>query len=141
MKKHLLILLFLMITVLVHAHDESTPMYKNAITFSPLKFTENTFQMGYERLFNESNSLYFALGAIYKEENDHEEGFLGEIHYRYRVYNNVNENSSFSIFFSPYLQYKYVEISRYNIYYENNIWDHTYNGIAPKLGFNVGFNF
>ncbi len=192
-------MLLLISSLVVYSQDEAPLSYKNTFSFSPLKFTENAFQIGYERYLSDDKSIYLGLGAIYKDEYEKEEGFLGELHFRYDVYRSVRKSSVFSVFFSPYIQYKYVDINRISYvydgpqvttedvgttihaygggvligiklavvkrlmfdlylgggmrrtndfnknsdyrYYENSIWDHGYNGIAPKVGFNVGFRF
>lgn len=170
--------------------------YKNVFSFNPIYFTTSTFMMGYEGFIQPNKSLAFYAGAIY--DQDYKEGFTGEFQYRYFISDqDIWQKDNLKIFFAPYLQYKYVEITdnwwvngniiedyKYtihaygggilfgfkltvierlvfdayvgggirrtndykednieNYYYDDGLTDPGYNGIAPKAGVTVGFNF
>ncbi|MFW6352134.1 MAG: hypothetical protein ACOC2E_07080, partial [Bacteroidota bacterium] len=108
MKKLCLIILLSVTSLFALAQNEPEKNYRNYITFNPFQFIDNTFAMAYERFISNDQSLSLEAGAIYEEE--YREGFYGEFQYRYFIHDDVLwTDNNLKIFFSPYLQYKYVE--------------------------------
>jgi hypothetical protein len=87
---------------------------KNNLSFSPLHLFDNTFQLGYERIFiGKTSGLFMSGGVTYKDENyDYKAGGSFEVHYRYYLLNPSSE-SMFSekvVFYAaPYIHSRYLE--------------------------------
>jgi hypothetical protein len=141
MRKTLLLFLGIALFGGLLAQDAEEEL-KNTLAFNPMKFAESTFQLNYERMLSPNKSLNFVVGAIYHEEYDHEEGFLGELHFRYYAFQKQNPRAKFSIYFSPYFQYKYVDVSRESydyligFYYDRRSIIHSF-GVGVLAGFKV----
>ncbi len=88
----------------------NSPEYKNVLKMSASLFTRNTFQMGYERFFNPTNSLYLAAGLNFRD-TDYERnwGVRTEAQLRFHVYTIIKPKESHRLYFAPYLVNQYLE--------------------------------
>jgi hypothetical protein len=117
--------------------------YPNIFKFSVTNFFDNTFQVSYERKICANSGLMFSAGILYKNNNsDKMEGFKTDVQYKYFVYTKEKENTGMTIYFAPYVFYRYTEKTSY--YYSdfppyNYPWKYYYNSFSGGVLFGMGF--
>lgn len=107
-------------------------------------FTRSTFQMGYERFFNQNTSFYLAGGLAFKD-SDYEKlwGVRTEAQMRFHVYTVIQPKESSRLYFAPYLlnQYFETEGQSYNNY-GNSTWQtDTFDAFGGGMLFGWSYSF
>jgi hypothetical protein len=144
MKKILLLLVVVCLATGVKAQILATansPEYKNILKMSASLFTRSTFQMGYERFFKPSTSLFISGGMVFKDsESEKIWGLRTEAQIRFNVYTVINPNQSHRLYFAPYLMNQYFETETSD-YYSSSYPNRTDNFNAFGGGMLFGWSF
>ncbi len=162
--------------------------YRNAFKISPLYLYNSTFQFGIEIAATKKDGIVLFFWAPYRDrDNEIWEGYGLEFQFRHYFHNKGSKSVFNRLYFSPFLSFKYSEITEdnsseqkpdieykfnnfnggvifgYNViisqsfnldfYFggcirktfddyntRDDILQPGYNGIAPKIGFDLGFN-
>lgn len=107
------------------------------------QFTRNTFQMGYERFFQPTTSLFLAAGLSFQDsESEKMFGVRTEAQMRFHVYTIIRPKESHRLYFAPYLLNQYFETENkvYNI--GNYTWKtETFDAFGGGMLFGWSFSF
>jgi hypothetical protein len=121
----------------------NSPEYKNLLKMSTSLFVRSTFQLGYERYFNQNTSFYLAAGLGYRD-NDYEKVFAvrSEAQMRFHVYTVVQPRQSHRLYFAPYLLNEYYE-TEYNHYTSGyEMWStDTFDAFGGGMLFGWSYSF
>lgn len=147
MKKIFLPFLLLTISALTQAQilpTANSPEYKNILKMSASLFVRNTFQMGYEKFFDPTTSIFVATGFNFKD-NDYESdwGIRTEVQMRFYVYTVINPDHSHRLYFAPYLMNHYIYLqSMDNSYGAGSVWQHdSFDALGGGMLFGWSYSF
>jgi len=88
--KVLLLMGVLLASLVSHSQETVTQTFTNHMYFSPFQLFNNTFQMGFEKDQKNASLLILFAATLTKKQGDFgptsEEGFSGEIQYRFYLY-------------------------------------------------------
>lgn len=92
---------------------ENQDIYKNEVKINFFQLYDGTFQLCYERLINDNNSLLL-LGAVTAKEKDFYKIFGINSELQYRHYFNDVSNKNLKYFLGSYIMHKYREETNLN---------------------------
>lgn len=145
MRKFNLIVILSLCYIFVAAQDQGSlpAAYRNSIKISPLSFFSSTFQMSYERLVGQDQSLNFSAGLIYKDSDSKSvNGFRGEFQFRYFVLKRETFNATRKLYFAPFVFDQYADVTDQNYFNFGGSQDiYSYKVNAFGAGIVMGVNW
>lgn len=99
MKKYVLVIASIMSFFCITTKAQNTE-YKNALRISPVQFANSTFEVNYERYFNDKKHGVVISPALLLKQNDPESltGFKGNVQYRFYFAHLHKDNNKTWIF-------------------------------------------
>lgn len=114
------------------AQTDSSDFKKNEFRMEFLNFIGSSFYAEYERFFCENKGINFVIAPTVLDNNEKKQfGILVQINPKLYYPTKNTEKTKQYFYFSPYLNYRYIDITEYNNYYNNLSYiPEKYNYIA-----------
>ena len=106
--------LFLLLSLNLFSQEaqKDNKVFKNTFSTTVTNLTVSTFQVNYERAFNESMALKLSVGVKYKDkEDDYKGGVNAELQFKYYLLSPERQKTFYNIYFAPYLNYHYTKVT------------------------------
>ncbi len=134
--KKIFFVFFLCVTTYAYSQNgdvEKQKFYRHTLTSTITNLFVSNFQLNYEFGFSPITSLKISFGTSYVDADyNKKNGYNGELQFKYYILSPDREKTYYNIYFAPYINYRYIDVTTDDYSFRNNDITHTY----PLKSFN-----